>query len=867
MPPLRSLLSLSLFTLLAGAALAVPTVPNKYQIERWIKDLGDDTLSVRETASRKLWEAGRFAEEAVKEALKSSNPEVSRRASELHDKFQWGLYPDTPKDVADLVAKYKAADLQGRTAQLNQLPTAGPVGYRLLARIAKGETNPNLRSFLFAKLDSLMPRAARELSAEPESVEQLLQLGLERQPAPLFTHYAAYWLRKGRLEERIKYHQAHANKDAGGRRHAEVLAYLYRARGDLKAARSAAEVAGDEALTEALAFEAGDWNMLADLTNVQGVTPMEKLTNRAVYQRLAGKTKELAETLAEIKKLGVAVEQRGEGRFLAAKPLFLNDAADAGIEVLAESNHQRLRFDILCARSRFKEALAAADREMSPEWPELEALEIRIARLRYQMGEKDEALKTLDRYGKFVGAVKIVFWTEEFFDAEYRLGLTDRADAHLAAELSLDRAAPIELRYLGRAFPGKEEIAREWWHLLRKETPGEKPHETMKTLRGLLTGQLDAKTATALIVKASTTKEIDQLQQADAFDRRQAALAEAARVAGQDKLAQAFLEKTSTFTGRLRLADFLAEKKDWPKAAEVYGEAAKKNLDDPLPLLLQGRALVEAGKEKEGKALIDQAHDLPLGDFRARHNLAAALVRRGLAAEAQRETDWLLRLAPPRAYELGEAMRRNSRAALARKDYKTALEDQERAMFVILRPGISFLDPRRYVIEPAYLHRLRAQLLLQAGKLAEAQREIAAAFAATPGGLDLPIVLVPQLERLGYRKEATDLFEKVLAVQEGVCKEYPRYATAHNEVAWLAACCRRELHKGLKHARLAVELEPGSSVHLDTLAEVYFQQGEKDKALAAIKKAVELTPQRVYYRKQLQRMEAGDRDAERPVDE
>jgi len=48
------------------------------------------------------------------------------------------------------------------------------------------------------------------------------------------------------------------------------------------------------------------------------------------------------------------------------------------------------------------------------------------------------------------------------------------------------------------------------------------------------------------------------------------------------------------------------------------------------------------------------------------------------------------------------------------------------------------------------------------------------------------------------------------------------------------------------------------------LAEVYFQRGDKDKAVAAQKKAVELEPNRAYFRKQLKRIEAGDPAAERP---
>ena len=62
----------------------------------------------------------------------------------------------------------------------------------------------------------------------------------------------------------------------------------------------------------------------------------------------------------------------------------------------------------------------------------------------------------------------------------------------------------------------------------------------------------------------------------------------------------------------------------------------------------------------------------------------------------------------------------------------------------------------------------------------------------------------------------------------------------------------------------ATELAPASAGNFDTLAEVCFQRGDKDKALAAEKKAIELDPNKAYFRKQVQRFEAGDPAAERP---
>jgi tetratricopeptide (TPR) repeat protein len=122
-------------------------------------------------------------------------------------------------------------------------------------------------------------------------------------------------------------------------------------------------------------------------------------------------------------------------------------------------------------------------------------------------------------------------------------------------------------------------------------------------------------------------------------------------------------------------------------------------------------------------------------------------------------------------------------------------------------------------------------------------------------------------DKAGRKKEATELFEKYLAVQQKLCEAYPKYSGGHNAVAWLSACCRRNLDSAREHALKAVALAPDNAGVLDTLAEVEFQRGDKNEALAVEKKAVALEPKRVYFRKQIKRIEAGDPAAERPSED
>jgi tetratricopeptide (TPR) repeat protein len=143
-------------------------------------------------------------------------------------------------------------------------------------------------------------------------------------------------------------------------------------------------------------------------------------------------------------------------------------------------------------------------------------------------------------------------------------------------------------------------------------------------------------------------------------------------------------------------------------------------------------------------------------------------------------------------------------------------------------------------------------------KFDDANREIQACLDILPCDSSLAISLVPELEKRGHKKEAADLYTKVWAVHDALCKDYPKSAWAHNNLAWLEVRCRRNLDEALKNAQLAVELAPDHAGYLDTLAEVHFQKGDKDKALELATRCIRIDPTNGYFRRQLKRIAAGD---------
>jgi hypothetical protein len=865
----------------AGSAAPTPR-PTAEQIARWIQQLGENEFRLREEASRKLWGAGEAAEAALQEAARSDDAEVARRAREILDKFKWGIYPETPREVVALVLDYQAADANQKSEVIAKLLQAGHAGRKALLKIADNaapeediaanaapEEDAEVRKL---RLPLLLVENKRE-ALEPLLEKSLGAHGMDPRP------YAAYWLLRGKLDERIALFKP-GGREAGRKYAATVLAYLYRAKGDLAAARRAAEKAEAQAadaedkkkarkLVESLLYEAADWKELARLPELANTDlPVEKWGYRAAFQRLAGNDKEFEAALAELRKLPDANKPDQDATvFYCAKAFFLNDRPAEGLELLGEAGRAAVRFEVLCTQLRYADAFVLVGQARAAGSKELSALEDLQARTLYLLGEKEKAQAIFSRRAGEMEGVEVGAF-EGLLDAEYKVGLKDQAFEHCGKLLEVlepkNGLANLAARPLfAKVFPDKTDAAVVWWSLLRPKYSTEGVPQVLRRLRDLLEGKTPAAAVKALVEGVGRHGGLRTEEEV----LRPAALAEAALAAGLADLARSCLEKAATPAALLRLGDLLAGHKKWERAAACYREAWDKDIREPLPLFLAGWALAQAGQAEEGKKLMEQAHWVPLADETSRYAFLGELGRRNHLEAARREADLLRRLSRPEGFYAGAALRRQALDAVGRKDYLAAARDYELAMLRCLHPYTTFVQPGAYVAVPALVHRLRAAGELTAGRIGAARREISLSQTDLPGGMDLAIGLVPQLERRGEKQDADRLFADVLAVYEKLCRDYPKCAWAHNSAAWLSACCRRNLDEALVHATKAVELAPDSAGHLDTLAEVHFQRGEKEKAVAVQKKVIELDPKKPYFRKQLRRLEAGDPSAERPPED
>ena len=877
--------------------------PAVEEIKKAIEELGSNRFAVRDKAKKFLADAGAAAEPLLEEAAKNPDEEIASAAKAILEKYQWGLYPDTPKDLRDLIEKFRSGAPDQRQQLIGQLLKLNPLPFPAIRKLIAKEEDADVREQIFATLSQQARKAIPDLLRrnDYDAVEGLFELTLTSSPSFSAPDYALFVHLRGKLDSAIaRFEKERVKKGDMGPRAAEALVYLYRIKGDWAAARKAAEDSKKSELVERVLWQSDNWKELAKLGNNAEFGNSSGL--RAAYDRLAGNTKDFDEKIAEIKKSAEESMEDRVGLRQDADALFLNSKANDAITILIDKKTElALTFDLLCAQMKHKEAFALVDeaRRRDTDPMERNQIEVRRARMLYVLGEKDAAIQLFQKVSGEIRGVDDFLLAKNLIKAEARAGLKDLAAEHAAKSIDLlVKAGQLEEfdALLEPIFGDDKDVALMWWKLVRRELANDDPALAMKLVRDILSGKLDRKKLDEWLVKMA--KEQQPIGKSDEIPigRRNVshdlwmpsvAVAAVYRALKDDAKTEEFLKKAALVNNLherwLAHGDFLYEKKKYKDAAESYRKAAQHTqrsllyreidglgdynpepMSPALPTYLQGRAALMSGDKKEGERLIELAHWLPLGNEIVRGKLVDELYKRDWPEMARKEADLLLKSGWYSHYSYGNVLSYLARQAAKEKDYSLSADYYEKCLIGCLRTGASFVEPTAYLLVPESVRVYRARAMLTKGRIEEALKEANANLEVMPGNIDLAIKLVPELEKLGKKKEADAIYDKVRGAYEKLAKEYPGSAFARNSTAWVMANCRRDLDAALKHSQKAVELEPKNAGYMDTLAEVHFRKGERDKALSIMKECSEMDPKNAYFRKQLARFKDQPFDSPTP---
>ncbi len=856
----------------SAVKLPVETAPRP--VETLVRELTDERYKVREEATRQLWAVGSKALPELEEAAAGDDPEQVFRAKELIRKIKMDITPDTDPAIVALVEQFATASTNKKSAIYNQLQRHR--AWRQILKLYASETDTELQAQLQRGVSELAILAARESIAEgkPESAREYLEMA----PADA-----------GGLLALADFHRSHGTWDAEmqraltleGKRGAAWRLALYRAAGNLTAARDEAAAAGENLIFASLSALLGDplpWLQTNDNTSNGGKVP--PLYSALAIKRWNGEplgASDLEQLAADIGGLDPQAEtidtlfQLGE-RTLAEEGLrkrspreaFLYfeslEAIPEALEVLGlEPQNPDYRSWVAERFARMAGEVDEDERERSQDAPEL----LMLAGFLETRGLGEIAVEAYvpplmeiakDDPAQFLGFLTGLFGshlsnqTRTFASPE----LARAVGAHWAGD-----DAQRWLDVVDAAFGSQDGIVPLWDWLAELDATTT-PAERFDGMLALLGSARDPQK-----LREAWMKRVWQAVDAAPADQQVSILERIEMLLSFRPDASASLKLWEMLPAEKReersFQDFTAVGK-WQEAADFHlaliGKFAEARTP-PRPELHAAAAayLRKAGKLKEAAAQDAIVEKLALGhsgweighfylrgeDF----DRAAAWWSRA-ACQADPASQDFMKSLPI----LGQAMLDNGHwleaAAIAevRAQCDAAVDAMGRDDMgspAILRLGIRLQADLGHALALLKTDRPRAIAML------------ANCLEMFPSDGSLADDFFPALRKVGLLKEHDQWFEKSWARLSSVVAQFPQADNALNTAAWLAARAQRRLDEAARLETSALAARPNQPAYLDTMGEIEFAKGHRAKALEWSNKAVNFKPVSFELRQQLQR--------------
>lgn len=840
------------------------------QVKKWIDELGDADFTTRENAHKNLWKAGSDAEEQLKVALKGDDAEIRKRSLELLEKFKWGIYHDSPIAIIDLIQAYQSGTLQDKEKSIAKLIEMGGLGVKSVIKIINAEEQEEVRNSVLSYASKSVSKVIPYLIEKNEFkfLDQILQMMLENRAEGVFSNYAVYAILSASTDKIINQLSKNKPPKISDEINKEILAYLYRSKGEHNDALKFAKESKNPELYTQLALEASKWKVVLDTDHFPDDLLLGKLGYKLAMYRLANEKTEFdgaKKTLMEIAEELTGKDKNGvestEQLFQAAKIALLNYMVPEGIDSLLKNKKRMMVAEIYASRFEFDKIKSLIEEAKNENAKDVPSLEIHWAKILYGLGEKEQALKILDQYSSRIADKSEGDWPLKLVNAWILIKKKDRALDDAASYLQKIEHREASGRMLNKMFGDDSEFYDPLFRFFFKKKNTETAQAVIKQINDLHDKKLESKVVVKLVD--------DLLEYASTVTAEESVSLKNAAGAilkkyGLDEKLKELSDKFGSETIQLSLADLYAEKKEWAKARDSFKVAWDKDKSKSIIAFMIAKMEENIGDKAQALKWKDLATWAPLGNEQVRLDFAYALGKRNYMDDALIQFDLVSKTGEPGSYSVGASSRALASKLIEKKSFEKAADGYELAMLRCMTPFVSFTQSQAYVNVPSLIARLRCRSAIENNDFDKVDSFAAKAFDLQPGEVELPILVYQPLIAKGKKELADKIFASAKKTIQKVGDDYPNCAWAHNSAAWLSACCKSDLIWGLNQAEMAVKLDGKSAAHLDTLAEVLFQLKRQKEAVEAQTKAVALEPTKIYYKKQLKRIQNGDPSVDRP---
>jgi tetratricopeptide (TPR) repeat protein len=839
-------------------------------VDQLIERLGDDSYAKREMASEALWQRGEGVLKDLKRALLSDDPEVALRARELADKIDLGILPDSPPMVIELVNSYEEVAQRNKSTVMFQLRRMG--AYRPMLKLYQRETDPAVKAELRRVIDGVAVLAARQQVVEGRLDVALEYLEMAPADAKGLMAWAAFHAACGTAPAELR-----RVRDMEGRVGALHRMALKRALGDVAGARKEAEAAGEEGIAAAMGLLLGDplpWLKMPSRDRFR-TRFHESYREWAIQRWRGGKgDPEIIDAIA-----AAIVKGDEDDAYTGLNALML-----AGEQALGAAQIERLSKGEALS---YYDSIEEVDRALrvvgiDPDAPDfgawgdemtkriLDDLDdseveqeqvIRLCSMLEARGMHDEAWRCLKPWleglseleedadelllnvlhewfakGVIEGTIRgLAFWAGEDLDkwemgTEELLGLSGDNGTlwrRLAAGedgLKGERQLRVYLALFGVA-TNEEKSRREWIDRLWAEARKAKGEDRDALLGIVIT---------------------------------------VARSAGRAELAlDALRMATDGDSGHDRFGSYLvmlAISDEWDEVAEGWRTVLEKNPSNPSRQAYLATSLRRAGEEDDSRDVEKLIEMLAMGDEQSCLDIAGAYAFGG---DYKRAGEWQRRAlleGDPGSESWPLVIRELKQVALEDGDWKLAAALCEALALVGLERGWPYTDA---LDSPLWRLRLRFEgdfaraMSMLDGNRESALEMIDACHARLSSDGLIADYFLPGLRQAGLREEHDRYFEKTWQRIGKVIEDYPGSHNTLNTACWIAARAVRRLDEARKLQERALDLRPDQAAYLDTMAELYFAQRNRGKAVEWSSKAVANEPGDPMLRRQFERFRSG----------
>ncbi len=906
-------------------------IPTPEEIQKEINNLGHRIFRIRERATARIWKIGKPTLPFLQKALSNSNQEIRTRAKDLWEKMRWGIYSDTPKDLAVQLDKFRNGSTPDKLEVINSLFDQKKdleIVANLFDQLGQDLQNnptadkPDEYKELYVQLNKQIRLSALDWlnNGKERELESLLLAGVRMARNDSLNDYAAFAFFDQSLDEKIKYWQKQLrNNDKIDLTTNMILLYLYHLKMDWKNAREITEKLNQTEFKWKIAIASEDWQRMTSGI-LKPIPSNKQQAIKAFLFQLMNENEKAEKIWKEELKSATSVQPDRKQILSLGQSLILTGHLETGLELIKNHGDEPVTFfDFLCQSYQFVEAFQYMDQQKRLIEKKLQAIDQGVPdpnsdknsleRNLYQLGvhqikqlfflgERDSALQLSNELIKKISYLYYPEVLAELISILCEFGQEIKAIDIIASiqenNSKGDIYVEIELLavLLKALFQEETSTAELLLTHMNLEKIGKNFKDRLTMLYELLIGNhiehldkisrfieklaISRKTAAKKIQKESKSRRFESLNTNQIY----LILAKLYEKYNKNDQAYQIYEKIlllspipeSFVNGYIYLefGDFLIRQKKFADAEKKLAKSVALNGDLISKLTsqaLQSYVLEKLGKHQQAKSLMRNVDWSMLGDGTIRSQLLYELSRRHYEFLPPEIIRSSAQILWSSDWNYTNVMIHYGRLNEQNKQFLQAKKAYEKAIYMILENNWEFQNLNSYIKFPANYISLDIQNSIQKNEMDEALNKIEKEILIPSLQTDLCLKILSKIKD----KNQDRSFKKALKIAQkpyqDILIHYPKNALSYNTIAWILATTDTDLPKALEHAQKAVRLEPRNAGYLDTLAEVYFHMGNRTEAIELSKKSIHLNPKRNYYKMQLNRFKTQSPSTHVPQDD